>query len=228
MFTLPALVPSVPKHVLGTQNPKAPAYSSQWIGKQDERGFGQFNTDSATQGSQNDRTVQSVACIVDTSVKVNTHIPRGTLVCITKTNPPIPKRPFMQKNHHNHRDPTPSAAVAFNGSGNPIQPNDTVTLFALAEGIAIYHHRPQYIACAVAGSVDVAIPIGNPAFTVLPGDPVYAYRQENGVYYLSHEHRHVPDAFCLGLAILAHDHIDTWKKDAGRTISVMFRPMQML
>jgi hypothetical protein len=228
MFTLPSLVPAVPKHTLGTTNPSAPIRSSRWIGSGDEKGFSQFNADSAVQGSQHDRIVQSVACVVDAAVNENTLIPRGTLVCIAQAIPKIPARPFMQKKHYNHRDPAPSATVAFNGIGTPIQPNDTVTLFALAEGITIYHHRPQYIACAVAGSVDVAIPSTNPEFTVLPGDPVYATRQSDGVYYIGSEPGPGTNPFCLGLSILAHTHVGSWKNDQGNTISIAFRPTPVL
>jgi hypothetical protein len=224
MFTFPPLVPTVPKHTLGITNPSAPIRSSRWIGSRDEQGFSSFNADSAVRGSQQDRIVQSVSCVVDSAVKENTFIPRGTLVCVTTTIPKIPAKPFMQKNHYNHRDPTPSATAVFNSIGTPIQPNDTVTLFALAEGITIYHHRPQYIACAVAGSVDVAIPNNNPEFTVLPGDPVYAVRQADGVYYIDSKPGPGTNPFCLGLSILAHTHMGSWKQDQGNTISIAFRP----
>ena len=224
MFQLPDFTPRNPATPLGVGNPGEPPAGTLKNLQANQNGFLQFSNKTDICGQQYMRTVHAIPCNVvqRDATPQKTFIPKGTLIAFSVTNPVVQRQGLDQFRSKNTRASVPVANVRFNGYED-IPTDDTVVLFVLPEAVPIYPNKTQHLACAVFGNVDVAIPAGNPAFDVRPGDRIYA-RLENGRFHLIPGGQHVPHDIYLGMALMPTTYNAAYNVHTGQTITLLLDP----
>lgn len=126
----------------------------------------------------------------------------------------------------NLRDPDPVSQVYFNDRRYLPGPSDAkidlenVTMVAPLAAISeVFWNKPQHIAVCIKDTTTIDIPIDNPSISIIAGDMVYGYIQNDGAIHITPHTNYEGAKFQLGIAILPYTHECGYQDEAHITVS---------